>query len=205
MSASSLSSRVSWMVENVILWLAWLAPGVFGGGLSSISPRSIMSRTKANSSSSSNASFLPCDKAVRTVSDNSRSFEAFLLGSLVIYFFVLFPPYPALAVCSQPILPWPDTLICKHHIQTFVGQYQDHKALQSHALRRHALGREKNGERNTDQPVSLIQTLASLLLDQSDSFVDALGRVADLSTGQWEAESTPGSRADSRVCSALPS
>lgn len=39
-------------------------------------------------------------------------------------------------------------------------------------------------ERNTDQPVSLIHTLASLLLEPNDSFVDTLGRVADVVTSQ---------------------
>lgn len=113
-SASSLSSRVSWMVESVIFWLADRG---FGGVSSSISSRSIMSRTKANSSSSSSASFLPCDKTTRTVSDSPRSFEAFLLGSLVIYFLVLCSPYSgSVTVCSQRALFWPDTWYTKHRM-----------------------------------------------------------------------------------------
>lgn len=59
--------------------------------------------------------------------------------------------------------------------------------LSLYAVHRYLLGGKNNGNKKTDQPVSLIQTLISLLFDPSDPFVDTLGSVADLATSQWKA------------------
>lgn len=47
-------------------------------------------------------------------------------------------------------------------------------------LHRCVLGGRKDGNKTTDQPASLIHTLASLLFEASDPFVDTLGKVTDL-------------------------
>lgn len=130
------------------------------------------------------------------VSDNPRSFETFLVGKLVILF--LFPSFLFFGTHQHRSNSWSALWPCTLNTQR---SFPSHCAWAPHVIRMDSYRNSKmlatvaiwgcviswkNSKRNTDQPMSLIHRLASLLFDQNDSFVDTLGRVADMVTSQWK-------------------